>query len=142
MNILLPSIGIALLFGAYDLLIKLGAGRIDPALGAMLTQIASATTLVAVSLYQFITSNARPIITWQGLTFVIVAGVLIALALVFLFFVLQNKAAKATTTLPSILILRNITLVLLGVIVLKEKIGLLKIIGLSISLFGIYLISM
>ena len=118
MNVLLSSIGIAVLFGTYDLFIKLGAGRLDPALGAMVTQIASAVTLVCVFLFQLLKPGApRPQATAQGIIFVAIAGVLIAAALIFLFFVLQNKTAKATTTLPTILILRNITLVILGVIV-------------------------
>ncbi len=142
MNIVLSSIGIAVLFGTYDLFIKLGAGRLDPALGAMVTQVASALTLVGVFLFQYLKPGApRPQATVQGILFVTIAGVLIATALIFLFFLLQNKAAKATTTLPTILILRNITLVVLGVIVLQEKISVLKIIGVGISLLGIYLIS-
>ena len=142
MNVLLSSIGIAVLFGTYDLFIKLGAGRLDPALGAMVTQIASAVTLVCVFLFQLLKPGApRPQATAQGIIFVAIAGVLIAAALIFLFFVLQNKTAKATTTLPTILILRNITLVILGVIVLQEKLTLLKTVGIGISLLGIYLLS-
>lgn len=143
MNMVLSSIGIAVLFGTYDLFIKLGAGRLDPALGAMLTQIASALTLAGVFLFQLLRPAApRPQATPLGLAYVIIAGILIALALVFLFFVLQNKGAKATTTLPTILILRNITLVILGVIVLRENLTSLKTLGIVISLLGIYLISM
>lgn len=138
MNIVLSSIGIAVLFGTYDLFIKLGAGRLDPALGAMLTQIASAATLTIAFFIGSNNTKATP----EGIVYVSIAGVLIALALLFLFFVLQNTSAKATTILPTILILRNITLVILGIIVLREKLTLLKSLGLAISLLGIYLISM
>lgn len=139
MNIMLYSIGIAVLFGTYDLFIKLGAGRLDPAFGAMITQIASALTLVGIFLYK---KTSRPLITIPGTLYVTIAGVLIATALIFLFFLLQNKSAKATTTLPTILILRNITLVILGVFVLREKITILKTLGIATSLLGIYLISL
>lgn len=143
MNIVLSSIGIAVLFGTYDLAIKLGAGRIDPALGAMTTQIASALTLVGVFLYQvFKPGTPRPQTTIEGFFFVIVAGVLIASALLFLFFVLQNKEAKATTTLPMILILRNVTLVILGMLILREKVSFMKALGIAVSLLGIYMISL
>lgn len=137
MNIKLSTITIAVLFGTYDLFIKLGAGSLNPALGAMITQIASAVTL---SLAYFALPKASTISS-VGLFYVISAGILIALALLFLFFVLQNTSAKATTILPTILILRNVTLVILGVIVLKENLSVLKALGLAISLLGIYLIS-
>lgn len=139
MNIVLSSIGIAILFGTYDIFIKLGAGRLDPALGAMITQVASATTLVIAYLFS---SSKTSRISPYGLAYVIIAGILIALALLFLFTLLQNKSARATTILPSILILRNVTLVILGVIVLREKVTLLKTLGIATSLLGIYLISL
>lgn len=142
MNIVPSTIGIAILLGTYDLCIKLGAGRTDPTLGAMLTQIASTFTLVCVFLFHLLKPGApRPNVTAQGVVFVTVAGVLIATALLSLFLVLQNKTAKATTTLPTILILRNITLVVLGIIVLGEKLSLTRAIGIGLSLFGVYLIS-
>lgn len=142
MNVLQYSIGIAILFGIYDLFIKLGAGRLDPALGAMITQVSSAVTLVGVFLFQSLKPDApRPQATIQGIAFVTIAGILIAIALICLFFVLQNKAARATTILPTILILRNITLVMLGIIVLREQLSLVKILGIAISFLGIYLIS-
>lgn len=133
---------IAILYGTYDLFIKLGAGRIDPALGAMLTQIASALSLVGVFLFQILKPDAsRPQASTQGVIFVTLAGVLIATALVFLFFVLQNTATKATTAIPTILILRNVTLVMLSVFILREKITTIKSLGIGLSLIGVYLIS-
>lgn len=138
MNMALSTIGIAVLFGTYDLFIKLGAGSLNPALGAMITQIASAATLSIAYVALPKTSTMSTI----GLFYVISAGILIALALFFLFALLQNTSVKATTTLPTILILRNITLVILGVIILREKITVLKSLGIAISLLGIYLISL
>ncbi len=136
-------IAIAILYGTYDLFIKLGAGRIDPALGAMLTQIASALILVGVFLFQLLKPGApRPEATTQGVAFVTLAGVLIATALILLFFVLQNKAIKATTAIPTILILRNVTLVSLGVLVLGEKVNIVNAFGIGLSLIGVYLISL
>lgn len=143
MTISFTIITIAILYGTYDLFIKLGARRIDPALGAMLTQVTSSLTLVGVFIFQFLKPRApQPQTTSQGIVFVILAGVLIATALTFLFFVLQNKATKATTAIPTILILRNVTLVTLGVLVLGEKLNIVKAFGIGLSLVGVYLISM
>lgn len=143
MTTTLTIIVIAVLYGTYDLFIKLGAGRIDPALGAMLTQIASALTLVGIFIFQYLKPGApRPQTTTQGVVFVTLAGVLIATALIFLFFVLQNKATKVTTAIPTILILRNVILVSLGVLVLGEKLSITQSFGIGLSLIGIYLISL
>ncbi len=143
MTTTLMIITIAMLYGTYDLFIKLGAGRIDPVLGAMTTQIASALALVVVFIFQFLEPGTpRPQATTQGVVFVTLAGVLIATALILLFFVLQNKAIKATTAIPTILILRNVTLVTLGILVLGEKLSITKSFGIGLSLIGIYLISL
>lgn len=142
MTTTLTIIVIAVLYGTYDLFIKLGAGRIDPALGAMMTQIASAFSLMGVFLFQILKPDAsRPQATIQGVVFVTLAGVLIATALIFLFFVLQSKETKVTTAIPIILILRNVTLVLLSVFILREKITIIKSLGIGLSLIGVYLIS-
>lgn len=136
-------ITIAILYGTYDLFIKLGAGRIDPALGAMFTQIASALTLVGIFIFQYFKPGApRPQTTIQGVLFVSLAGVLIATALIYLFFVLQNKETKVATAIPIILILRNVTLVSLGILVLGEKLSFTQSFGIGLSLIGIYLISL
>lgn len=134
---------IAILYGTYDLFIKLGAGRMDPALGAMLTQITSAFTLVGIFIFQYLKSGTpRPQTTTQGVVFVSLAGVIIATALILLFFILQNKETKATTAIPTILILRNVTLVSLGILVLGEKLSITQSFGIGLSLIGIYLISL
>ncbi len=143
MNTFLLTVGIAMLFGIYDLFIKLGAGKISPSLGAMLTQTTSAFVLVGIFLLQLRSSGiVKQTITTEGIFFVVSAGILIAAALVLLFFLLQNKDITTATTLPVILILRNVTLVTLAVLVLRENLTLTKILGLSISLLGIYLISL
>lgn len=143
MNIFLSTVTIAVIFGTYDVFIKLGAGRIDPALGAWLTQLASTLTLTIFLCVQLLTKKAPGTpMTGPGLLIVTVAGVLIALALAMLFFLLQNKAAQATTTLPTILFLRNITLVILGIFILREQVTIIKITGVVTCLFGIYLISL
>jgi uncharacterized membrane protein len=136
------TVGIAILFGAYDLFIKLGAGKISPSLGAMLTQTTSTLVLVVIFLLQLRSSGVvKQLITLEGILFVVLAGILIAVALVLLFSLLQNKDITTATTLPVILILRNVTLVTLALIVLHENLTLTKILGLSMSLLGIYLIS-
>ncbi|GEM_PF-2645073 len=137
-------ISIAILYGTYDLFIKLAAGRINPALGAMITQIASAFALILYTGLNTLlrSDNAQVKIAPLGIFFVILAGITIAAALILLFTLLQNKEIKATTAFPTILILRNVTLVTLGILVLGEKLSITKSFGIGLSLIGIYLISL
>lgn len=143
MNIILVSIISAVLFGVYDLCIKLSAGKINPGLGVVVCQTASALTMgLFVAYQQFIAKSFQPRISTQGIFWVSVAGALIATALVLLLIILGNKSAKATTIMPIVLILRNVTVVLLGVVVLKEQMGFLKTLGIALSLLGVYLIAL
>ena len=140
MTIPLTIIAISILYGTYDLFIKLGAEHMDPTLGAMITQITSALTLILFFGLNTVLrgENAQGKITLLGIFSVILAGIIIATALIFLFVLLQNNEVKATSTIPTILILRNITLITLGILILGEKITILKSFGMGLSLIAIY----
>jgi len=141
MNLLISSTIIATLYGAYDFFIRLSVTKINPALGAFLTQVFSALTILLILLYQkFILKLPSFKMTFQGLLFVATAGFLIGLALFSLFIFFQLKNVKFSIAQPTILILRNLTVIILGILILKEKLSLAKIIGLTLSLGGIYLL--
>ena len=134
---------IAILYGTYDLFIKLGAGRIDPALGAMLTQIASVLTVALFLGYRIITKQVMNLtLTPIAALFVFTAGVLIAAGLILLFTLLQQPAVRVSSALPMILILRNVTAVILVILVFREKLTLVKSIGIALSFLGVYVISL
>lgn len=143
MTTTLTIIVIAVLYGTYDLFIKLGAGRIDPALGAMMTQIASALTVAAFLDYRIFNKQITGLtVTPLGIVFVVIAGTLIAIGLILLFIILQQPTVRASSALPMILILRNVTAVILVILVFREKLTAIKSIGIAISLLGVYLISL
>lgn len=130
-------------FGFYDFLIKLSSGKISPLIGPVICQFFSALSATVIMGFVLVYwKNAKlTSISSRGLILSALAGIMITLALFGLFYYLQNSQAKISSTLPIVLILRNIILVLLGVIVLKEDFGIFKIIGLIFSFGGIYLIA-
>ncbi len=140
------SVLIGSLFGLYDFFIKLSSGKINPVVGPVVCQTFSAISafLFLLIFYYF---NRRgvlqyaPTTTRIGFFFSAVAGALITVALISLFFFFTNRGVKVSTALPTVLVLRNITLILLGVLILKENLGIIKILGLALSLLGIFLIS-
>jgi drug/metabolite transporter (DMT)-like permease len=132
----------AVLFGGYDLAIKLTASKSDPALGAMLVQISSAVTLAIILGGQLLTSSSREFVSSSGWRYSVLAGVLISLALYVLFIVLKSPLSQTSTTLPSILIGRNLVLIILSLVFLGEKLTGLQILGLSLGLVGLGIINL
>lgn len=141
MKLLISSFIIAGLYGIYDFFIKLSAGKITPIFGAFICQLFSLMTILLVIFYQkFILKSFQLKSNTQGIIFVTIAGILIGMALIGLFLLFQNKQIKVSTTLPAILTIRNLTVILLGIFILKEKLTLLKAIGILLSQIGIYFI--
>lgn len=134
---------IGFFFGLYDFFIKLASGKTSPVVGSIICQFFSFLSIAVYWLYiaLVIKQPDLNLLNKKGFVFSSIAGVLISLALVSLFYCLQNPHAKTTIVMPLTLILRNIVLVLLSVIILKEDLSLVKIIGLVFSLTGIYLIT-
>lgn len=136
-------ITIAILYGTYDLFIKLGAGRIHPALGAMLTQLISTLTVAAFLAYRIFNKQIADLtVTPLGIVFVVIAGTLIAFGLILLFILLQKPTLRASSALPMILILRNVVAITLIALVFREKLTAIKFVGILMSLFGVYVISL
>lgn len=139
---LMSGLIIAILYGSYDFIIRLSAGKINPTLGAFLCQIFSALTILLIIVYQkLILKSFVPKITNEGVGAVAAAGFLIGMALFSLFIFFQQRGLKISTALPTILVLRNLTVVILGILVLQEKLTWTKILGLVLILSGVYLLT-
>lgn len=141
MNITISILITALLFGLYDVCIKLSSGTINPVLGAIVVQTTSALT--AILYLVFLYTKDQQLIRSTPVGGVIIsslAGVLITIALVSLMYVLSQPAIRASQTLPSILVLRNTTLVLISIVFLQERFTVQNSLGLVISLVGVYVL--
>lgn len=138
MNPVILTLTCALLFGVYDLLIKLASGSGNPTALAFVVQLASTVTLGSLIIRPLLTGtlslSTNPI-------FAILAGSVIALALNLLFFTLKLPGAQPTTILPVTLIGRNLVLVALSVIVLGNTLTPTRTLGLVLGLFSLFLIS-
>ena len=141
MKVGLLAIISAVMFGGYDLVIKLTAGKSDPALGALVVQVSSAITMAIILGIQSWVNNSTVVVTTDiGWKYAVLAGILISLALYALFIVLKSPLSQASTTLPSILIGRNLVLIILSLLILRERITQLQSFGLAIGLVGLLLI--
>lgn len=142
MQIVVSSISIGVLYGVYDLFIKLSANRVSPAVGALVTQLFSVALIGGFIVYQrFITKSLELKIEPKGLVSSGIAGILIGTALILLFVLLQNKEIKAISAIPTILIVRTLSVIVLGAIFLKESVNPAQKVGFILSLIGICLIN-
>lgn len=141
MDTLFFPILIGISYGIYDVLIKLGAPWINPFYGSLLTQTTSALLIASIVIVKFLTNReVIRTVTWQALLLSVSAGLVIGASLIMLFTLLQNKNLKTSSLLPTILMLRNITVIFLGVFILKDEVTFRKILGFVLGIVSIYCI--
>ena len=138
MNTLLLTFICAVLFGVYDLFIKLASGSGNPTALAFVVQLASTLTLGA-----FIT---RPLFSGSiqfsaNPVYAVLAGITIAIALNLLFFILKIPGTQSSLIIPFTLIGRNLVLVILSILILRINLSPLRLSGLILGLISIFLIS-
>jgi len=86
-----------LLFGSYDLFIKLAANKSEPVLGAFIVQLISAVFIGFILL-----ATRQSLGKFSFNLYSITAGVLIASALIILFMLLKNQNNPASIILPKV----------------------------------------
>lgn len=138
MNSLVLTLLCAILFGVYDLMIKLASGSGNPTALAFVVQLASTLTL---GLFL-----ARPLLSGTSQfsanpVFAIMAGVTIAVALNLLFFILKTSEVQPTIILPFTLIGRNLVFIILSVLLLGNTLTSTRSLGLGLGLISLFLIN-
>src|SRR3989339_19591 len=97
----------AILFGSYDLAIKLTSGSGNPTARALIVQIFSVLTLALLTLFEPL---AQSLIFTPNLLYAGIAGILMGFALNLLFSLLKNSGLQTSSILPFALIGRNLVL--------------------------------
>lgn len=138
MNTLLLTFICAVLFGVYDLFIKLASGSGSPTALAFVVQLASTLTLgiflARPLLSGTIQFSANPL-------YAVLAGITMAIALNLLFFILKLSGAQPTTILPLTLIGRNLIFIALCVVLLRANLSLTRALGLTLGFISLFLIN-
>lgn len=127
---------LAILFtGFSDLFRKIGSDLKDPFFASLIFQIGTFSTTVIM----YLLFSRKYINDPKGITFAFIGGIFIAI-----FTTLSFKALSigpgASVVLPVLRIGGIIIVVMLGILVLKEKLSLQTIFGLILSISGIYLL--
>lgn len=125
-------------YGIMDFFIKRSAGKIDDALGSSIINIFS--FLVPFIWYLAIKFSGKEILfTKQGAFSSAIAGIAIGFGTVF-FLKMFATGVNLSTGVPLVRMGIIILAFLVGILVLKENVSITQIVGLVLSLAGLYLI--
>ena len=124
--------------GVGDFFSKLTAGRISPYLAGILISTFSALTIAAYLVFiKGLTGNTY--ITKSGFFYAALGGVAIGIGVIF-FFLLINRAAISQVQ-PIVKSAVVLAAVILGVLVLREKMTVMQVTGMLLSVIGIYFLT-
>ncbi|MFH1650211.1 MAG: EamA family transporter [Candidatus Woesearchaeota archaeon] len=138
MNWLFFGILAMLSYGFYNFFVRLSAGKISPALGAVILAVSSA--IVATSFFLFLKLNGtQTTITTPGIWWAIGAGVFAGLAEVLYFFMFA-KGTNISIGLPLVVGGTILVGAVLGILVLHEKLSFIKLAGGVLTVLGIVLL--
>jgi drug/metabolite transporter (DMT)-like permease len=125
---------------AFSAFVKLSHGKIDPILGTVLLQFA-AFILVALY-YGGKRSSLDSAVVWTsaGVIYSLLAGVFIVIANLCIFYI-YHYGAPLSIAAPMMRVGSMILVVLIGIFLFKENLDHTKILGLILSITGIYLLA-
>jgi bacterial/archaeal transporter family protein len=133
------AITTAAAFGLYNFFIKLGSTKIDQVLGAVVLQVV-ATLLGGAFLLYLRLAGRTFVVTGAGLGWAALAGIAVGGAEILTFLVFARGAPVALGT-PVIMGGAVVMAALLGVLVLRDALGLVQYAGILLVTAGIALLS-
>lgn len=128
----------AVFYGLFDFFVKKTAGKVEDGLASL---IFNAVSIVVVIIYLAFAKykGLKIFATNEGLIYALVGGVLIGLASI-TFIKVFSAGSNLSIGVMIVRVGMILLAVLLGVFVLQEKLVLKQIIGISIALFGLFLV--
>jgi len=139
----MPNLIMMLLAGAFngvgDFFSKLAAGKTSPYISAMLVSFGA---IITVGVYFLFVKNqpGNMLVSKAGVIYALLGGISIGVGMIF-FFGLFSRGAEIATAQPIIKSAVVLSAVLLGLIVLREKMSLMQVIGMVLSIAGIYFLT-
>ncbi|MDP3157376.1 MAG: sigma-70 family RNA polymerase sigma factor [Archangium sp.] len=139
MNWIGLALATAIAFGAYNIFIKLGAGKIDHVLGAVVLQVVAA--ILGATYAVMLKVGGRTLeVTRTGVLYAVLAGIAVGLAEILTFLVFA-RGAPASLATPIIMGGSILLTSVLGIAVLRERLGLPQALGIVLIALGIALVS-
>ncbi len=139
MHWLLLLVLTALMLGLYNFFIKLSAGHIHEIIGAVILQVVAFLLGGAALLWLKFQGNHLETSS-RGILFSVLAGLSVGLAEIMAFYAF-GKGVSASVGIPVMVGGTVLVGVLLGVIVLKEPLNAIKVLGTLLIITGIVLLA-
>jgi len=130
----------AFLFGSYNIFAKLAAGKLSDSLAAFILEFSAA---MLVLIYIFFGRNLRNDLaaaSSAGIFYAILGGLFIGAGSIFYFYVFRNEGALSIAG-PIIFAGATLVMITAGIVIFKEKMDLIAIGGMLLTLAGITLLS-
>lgn len=129
----------AVAFGLYNVFIKVSSDRIDQVLGAVVLQLVA--LLLGGAYLAFLRAGGKQFhVTSSGLLAAVAAGAAVGIAEILTFFVF-GRGAPASLGSPIIMGGSVLVAAVIGILVLREGLGIWQIAGVVLIVAGIALIS-
>ena len=137
---ILASFATAFLFGSYNIFAKLAAGKLSDSLAAFVLEFSAAMLVLAYILFGRNLKQDLAAASSMGILYAVLGGLFIGGGSIFYFYVFRNEA---TLSIAGPIIFAGATLVMVaaGIIVFREKLDLITIGGMLLTLAGIALLS-
>lgn len=130
----------ALMFGLYNVFIKLSAGHINAVLGAVVLQFVAAFLGLALLLYQQVDSSESLAFNRTGIGLAIGAGLAIGLVEI-LTFIIYGRGVPVAVGNPLIVGGSLVVTTLVGVVLLKEGASVVQMGAVAMIVLGVFVLA-
>lgn len=130
----------ALMFGLYNVFIKLSAGHINAVLGAVVLQFVAAFLGLALLLYQQLDSSESLAFNRTGIGLAIGAGLAIGLVEI-LTFIIYGRGVPVAVGNPLIVGGSLVVTTLVGVVLLKEGASVVQMGAVAMIVLGVFVLA-
>jgi len=137
---LIGSILLAIIFGFFNVFNKIASGRIFDPLGALLVESTAVLCILLLFVYFSLTGKKSVETTSQGVIFSILAGICVGIGSVLYFFIFRSKGELSIAG-PIVWGGSLLIMAIAGLVLLKEPFGFQKLLGIALSLIGLFLLA-
>jgi uncharacterized membrane protein len=137
---ILASFVTAFMFGAYNIFAKLAAGKLSDSMAAFILEFSAAILVLIYIIFGRSIKSEIATISTNGFIYAVIAGLFIGGGSIIYFYIFRSHA-PLTIAGPIIFAGATLVMIVSGLIFFREKIDLLTVVGMLLTLAGIAILS-
>jgi bacterial/archaeal transporter family protein len=138
MNWFWYAIGAAILYGLHQIFTRMAADKIGDGLGGFVVEATAATTILAYLATLYFSDHWNQQFTNSGLAYSVLTGICVGVGTVFFFILFQRGGPLSAV--PMILAGGAALMALAGVFLFREPASFPRILGIVLSILGLFLL--